>query len=34
LHTFQTALANRDFVEIRARLEKGKAYRDQFRPLP
>ena len=32
LHTFQTALANRDFVEIRARLERGKAYRDGFRP--
>jgi prephenate dehydrogenase len=32
LHGFQTALANRDFVEIRARLERGKAYRDGFRP--
>jgi len=32
LHTFQTALANRDFSELRARLERGKAYRDGFRP--
>ncbi len=31
LHTFQTALANRDFSELRARLERGKAYRDGFR---
>lgn len=34
LHGFQTALANRDYVEVVARLERGKAYRDQFRPLP
>jgi prephenate dehydrogenase len=33
LHAFQIALANRDFVEVVARLERGKAYRDQFRPL-
>ncbi len=32
LHGFQTALANRDYVEIVGRLERGKAYRDQFRP--
>jgi len=32
LHAFQTALANRDFTEVRARLERGKAYRDGFRP--
>jgi prephenate dehydrogenase len=32
LHAFQTALANRDFVELRTRLERGKAYRDAFRP--
>jgi len=32
LHTFHAALANRDFTEIRARLERGKAYRDGFRP--
>jgi prephenate dehydrogenase len=34
LHEFQIALANRDFVEVAARLERGKAYRDQFRPRP
>lgn len=34
LHAFQIALANRDFVEVAARLERGKAYRDQFRPAP
>ncbi len=34
LHGFQTALANRDYVEVVARLERGKAYRDQFRPRP
>jgi prephenate dehydrogenase len=33
LHGFQTALANRDYPEVVARLERGKAYRDQFRPL-
>lgn len=32
LHGFQTALANRDWLEVRARLEKGKAWRDGFRP--
>lgn len=32
LHTFQIALANRDYIEVTARLERGKAYRDQFRP--
>ena len=32
LHTFQAALANRDFAELRARLERGKAYRDGVRP--
>ena len=32
LHSFQTALANRDFLELRTRLERGKAYRDGFRP--
>jgi cyclohexadieny/prephenate dehydrogenase len=32
LHSFQIALANRDYLEVVARLEKGKAYRDQFRP--
>lgn len=34
LHGFQIALANRDYLEIAARLERGKAYRDQFRPPP
>ena len=34
LHQFQIALANRDYVEVAARLERGKAYRDQFRPPP
>jgi hypothetical protein len=32
LHQFQAALANRDYAEVAARLERGKAYRDQFRP--
>lgn len=32
LHQFQIALANRDYSEVAARLERGKAYRDQFRP--
>ena len=34
LHRFQIALSNRDYVEVVARMERGKAYRDQFRPLP
>lgn len=34
LHGLRTALANRDYVEVAARIERGKAYRDQFRPLP
>ncbi len=32
LHRFRIALANRDYVEIAARIERGKAYRDAFRP--
>ncbi|HVU34472.1 MAG TPA: prephenate dehydrogenase/arogenate dehydrogenase family protein [Opitutaceae bacterium] len=32
LHGFKAALANRDYLEVVARLERGKAYRDQFRP--
>jgi len=32
LHGFQTALANRDFAELRTRLERGKSYRDDFPP--
>ena len=34
LHAFKTALANRDYIDVAARMERGKAYRDQFRPLP
>jgi prephenate dehydrogenase len=32
LHGFQVALANRDYVEVTARLERGRAYRAAFRP--
>lgn len=32
LQGFQAALANRDWPEIRTRLERGKAWRDGFRP--
>lgn len=32
LHGFQSALSNRDWPEVRARLERGKAWRDGFRP--
>jgi prephenate dehydrogenase len=34
LHEFQRELANRDYVDVVARLERGKAYRTQFRPTP
>jgi len=34
LQGLQAALANRDFVEVTARLERGRAYRDMFRPAP
>lgn len=34
LHQFQIALANRDYPDVVARMERGKAYRDQFRPQP
>ena len=34
LHSLRTALANRDYVEVTARLERGQAYRNQFRPHP
>jgi cyclohexadieny/prephenate dehydrogenase len=34
LQAFQAALSNRDYVEIAARLERGQAYRQQFRPAP
>ena len=32
LHGFKTALSNRDWPELRSRLERGKAWRDGFRP--
>lgn len=34
LHGLQIALANRDYHEVVARLERGRAYRNQFRPAP
>ena len=34
LQGFQAALANRDYIEIAARLERGRAYRAKFRPPP
>lgn len=34
LHGLERALANRDWFEVQAVLERGKAYRDQFRPIP
>ena len=34
LEGFHAALANGDWLEIQARLERGKAYRDAFRPGP
>ncbi len=34
LHGLRAALSNRDYVEVTARLERAKAYRDQFRPTP
>ncbi len=34
LQGLQAALANRDYVEVTARLERGRAYRDKFRPAP
>jgi cyclohexadieny/prephenate dehydrogenase len=33
LQTLHAAISNRDWLEVVARLERGKAYRDQFRPL-
>jgi len=33
LQAFQAALANRDFFEVKAKLERGRSYRQQFRPL-
>ena len=34
LQAFHAALSNRDYLDVVARLERGKAYRDQFRPMP
>lgn len=34
LQGLHAALANRDYVEVSARLERGRAYRDKFRPAP
>jgi cyclohexadieny/prephenate dehydrogenase len=32
LQAFHAALSNRDYLDVVTRLERGKAYRDQFRP--
>lgn len=34
LHGMERALANRDWFEVQAILERGRAYREQFRPSP
>jgi Prephenate dehydrogenase len=34
LHAFKSALANRDYVQVVALLERGHDYRRQFRPTP
>jgi len=34
LHALQAALSNRDYIEVVARLERGQAYRQQFRLTP
>ncbi|MDQ5979314.1 MAG: cyclohexadieny/prephenate dehydrogenase [Verrucomicrobiota bacterium] len=34
LHGMERALANRDWFEVQAVLERGRAYREQFRPIP
>lgn len=34
LHGLERALENRDWFEVQAILERGRAYRDQFRPIP
>ena len=34
LHGLERALANRDWFEVQAILERGKSYRDQFRHIP
>ena len=33
LHGMERALANRDWFEVQAIMERGKAYREQFRPI-
>ena len=33
LHGLERALANRDWFEVQAILERGRAYREQFRPI-
>ncbi len=34
LHGMERALANRDWFEVQAILERARAYREQFRPIP
>ena len=34
LHALRSALANRDYLDLVARLERSQAYRREFRPLP
>lgn len=34
LHGLERGLANRDWFEVQAILERGRAYREQFRPIP
>lgn len=34
LHGMERALANRDWFEVQAIMERAKAYRDPFRPIP
>ena len=34
LHSMERALANREWFEVQTILERGKAYRDSFRPIP
>lgn len=34
LHALRAALANRDYLDLVARLERSQAYRREFRPLP
>jgi prephenate dehydrogenase len=34
LHHLERSIANRDWFEVQAILERGRAYREQFRPIP